>query len=317
LTSPFVVWHAGAAWDDISRVQRLAAEGWLGFEHDHPTPIAFLDRLWESLGPALAVALAGLALALRELVFIQHKLSGSAQDPAQTGRLLGARKAFVLKEHKPAGPRRPSARPGWLRPPREEIVLNEHKVSARRADLALAVFALAYFAYLVTLDAHFDRYVLPLIPVLATFAGRVRPLAALTLALLLVPLAWSIADVRELTRTDTRVVAHAWIETNVPAGARVAVESSTPPLGNRTALRLELPGPGRPTDADRDLDRLRALGIEYVLVTGAVADRVLAASERYPIEARFYSDLRTDTRRVLRVAPGGELVGPWVALYRL
>ena len=70
LTSPFVIWHAGAAWDDISRVQRLAAEGWLGFEHDHPTPIAFLDRLWESLGPALAVALAGLALALRELVFI-------------------------------------------------------------------------------------------------------------------------------------------------------------------------------------------------------------------------------------------------------
>ncbi len=54
LTSPFVVWHAGAAWEDISRVQRLAAEGWLGFEHDHPTPLAFLDRLWESLGPALA-----------------------------------------------------------------------------------------------------------------------------------------------------------------------------------------------------------------------------------------------------------------------
>ena len=196
-------------------------------------------------------------------------------------------------------------------------MFNEHKVSLRRADLALAVFALAYFAYLLTLDAHFDRYVLPLVPVLATFAGRVRPLAALTLALLLVPLAWSIRDVRELTRTDTRVVAHAWIETNVPARARVAVESSTPSLGDRTALRLELPGPGRPFDAERDVDRLRALGIDYVLVTGAVADRVLAARDRYPTEASFYADLENDARRVLRVAPGGELAGPWVALYRL
>ena len=35
VTSPFVVVHAGAAWDDISRVQRLARAGWLGFEHDH------------------------------------------------------------------------------------------------------------------------------------------------------------------------------------------------------------------------------------------------------------------------------------------
>ncbi len=120
LTSPFVVWHAGAAWEDISRVQRLAEAGWLGFENDHPTPLAFLDRLWESLGPVLLVALAGLALA------------GSA---------------LVRKKHKPA---------------------------LRRADLALAVFALAYFAYLLTLDAHFDRYVLPLVPVLGALAGRTR-----------------------------------------------------------------------------------------------------------------------------------------------
>jgi 4-amino-4-deoxy-L-arabinose transferase-like glycosyltransferase len=317
LTSPFVVWHAGAAWDDISRVQRLAAEGWLGFERDHPTPIAFLDRLWESLGPALAVGLAGLALALGELVFIQHKLFGSRRDFAQPGRSFGPRKTLVLNEHKRFGLRRASAWPTRLLGERKALVRNEHKVSARRADLALAVFALAYFAYLLTLDAHFDRYVLPLVPVLATFAGRVRPLGALTLVLLLVPLAWSIGDVRELTRTDTRVVAHAWIETNVPAKARVAVESSTPPLGDRTALRLELPGPGRSTDADRDVERLRELGIEYVLVTGAVADRVLAASDRYPTEARFYADLETGSRRVLRVAPGGERAGPWVALYRL
>jgi 4-amino-4-deoxy-L-arabinose transferase-like glycosyltransferase len=263
LTSPFVVLNAGAAWEDVSRVQRLARVGWLGFEHDHPTPLAFLDRLWESLGPFLLVAGAGLALALAALVF------------------------------------------------------QKHKVSARRADLALVSFALIYFAQLLPLDAHFDRYVLPLVPVLGALAGRVRPLAPVALASLLVPLWWSAGEVRELTRRDTRLEAHAWIERNVPRDALVAVEPSTPPLEPRPTIRLELPGPAFPADPNRNVARLRARGVDYVPVTGAVADRVRAAADRYPLEARFYAHLEARTRRVLLVRPGGDLAGPWVAVYRL
>jgi hypothetical protein len=54
-----------------------------------------------------------------------------------------------------------------------------------------------------------------------------------------------------------------------------------------------------------------------VLVSGAVEDRVLAARDRYPQEAHFYDDLRTETKRVYHVQPGHGLVGPWVSLYRL
>ena len=263
LTSPFVLLNAGAAWDDVSRVQRLAREGWLGFENDHATPIAFLDRLWESLGPVLLVAAVGLALALRALV------------------------------------------------------LNQHKLSTRRADLVLASFVLVYAVQLLTLDAHFDRYVLPLVPVLGAFAGRIKPLVPVALVLLVVPLAWSVGEVRELRRTDTRLVAHAWIEDNVPRDALVAVDPSTPPVEPRRALRLELPGPGRPSDPARDLAALRARGVEYALVTGAVADRVLAAPAEYPRETRFYRELEASATRVLRVEPGRGLAGPWVAVYRL
>lgn len=74
LTSPFVLVHPGRAWDDISRVQRLGRAGWLGFENDLPTPLAFGERLWEALGPFVLVAAAGLALAVGELVLEQHKL---------------------------------------------------------------------------------------------------------------------------------------------------------------------------------------------------------------------------------------------------
>jgi hypothetical protein len=82
-------------------------------------------------------------------------------------------------------------------------------------------------------------------------------------------------------------------------------------------LDLQLPGPGRPYDRNRDVARLRREGIGYVLVTGAVADRVLAARDRYPREARFYDQLRSQTRTVYHLDPAHGLTGPWVSLYKL
>jgi hypothetical protein len=82
-------------------------------------------------------------------------------------------------------------------------------------------------------------------------------------------------------------------------------------------LPLLLPGPGRPSDPNRDVARLRREGIRYVVVTGAVADRVLAAAKHYPREVRFYRQLQRDTRRLYYVKAHDGLAGPWVAVYRL
>jgi 4-amino-4-deoxy-L-arabinose transferase-like glycosyltransferase len=253
-TSPYFLVHPGQAWSDSSRVQRLARQGWLGFEHDHSAPVAFALRLWDGMGPVVIVAAIGLVLAL---------------------------------------------------------------VARRRADLILVSFVAVYFLDLVTLRAHFDRYTLPLVPPLAALAGRVRYLAPVTLLLLAVPLVWTIRQDVRLTRTDTRVVAARWIERHLPPGASIAAESSTPPLEGFEVLPLELPGPGRPFDPNRDVARLRRERIPYALVTGAVADRVLAARDRYPREAAFYRRLATSARRILHVRPGGGLAGPWVSLYAL
>lgn len=255
LTSPFVVVHPGRAWDDLSRVQRLARAGWLGFEHEGSALGAFSARLWDAVGPVLVIALVGLVLAL---------------------------------------------------------------FRRSRADLALASFGLLYFADLLTLDAHFDRYVLPLVPVVAALAARMRALAPVTLLLLVIPLVWSIRDDRELLKTDTRVFAQPYLEQLVPAGASIAVDPSTIPLAGREVLALELPGPGRPADPNRDIAALRARGVELVLLTGAVEDRVLAARDRYPREAAFVDELKRTATRVLYTQRGaGELAGPWLALYRL
>jgi len=252
-TSPFVLVHPHQAWSDATRVQRLARDGWLGFEHDSWALFSFTGKLWGGLGPVLVIAAIGLVLALR-----RHS----------------------------------------------------------RTDLIIASFVLVYFADLLTIRAHFDRYVIPLVPALAVLAGRQRALAPLTLALLIVPLVWAIGDDARLTRTDTRVVAHAWIDSHLPAGTTVAAESSTPELEGHPIVGLALPGPGRPFDPDRNVARLRAEGVSYVLVTGAIADRVLAARDHYPREARFYDQLKR-TRRVYHVQAGHGLTGPCVSVYRL
>ena len=110
---------------------------------------------------------------------------------------------------------------------------------------------LVYLADLLTIRAHFDRYVLPLVPPLAVLAGRQRALAPLTLGLLIVPLVWAIGDDVRLTRTDTRVVAQRWIVAHLPpqrVGRRRLLDAAD---RRRRVLDLQLPGPGRPHDPNR------------------------------------------------------------------
>jgi 4-amino-4-deoxy-L-arabinose transferase-like glycosyltransferase len=251
-TSPFVIAHLPSAAADAYHVQSLAHRGWLGFEHDHIAPIAFIVRLWHGLGPAMLVCVLGVGVAV-------------------------ARRT--------------------------------------RADLILVSFVGIYFIHLCTLGAHFDRYLLPLLPPLGALAGRMRGLAPVTLLLLVVPLTWSIRDARELTKTDTRVVAHRWIEQTLPHGAQLAVDSSLTPFVGFRVLKLQLPLPGedRP-DPNRNLGRLRDRGYRYAVVTGAIADRVLAARKDYPSETAFYEALKK-TKRVFYVPAGGRYAGPWVAVY--
>jgi hypothetical protein len=190
-------------------------------------------------------------------------------------------------------------------------------VRRERADLILLSFVVIYSLDLSTLGSHFDRYILPLLPPLGAMAGRLRALVPVTLLLLVVPLTWSIRDARTLTKTDTRVVAHSWVEHHLRHATKIAIDPSLTPFeGFRVVkLRLPLPSESHP-DPNRSVRVLRDKGVRYVVATGAIADRVLAARSHYPEEAAFYDDLSTHTKRVFYVRKDG-LNGPWVAVYEL
>jgi 4-amino-4-deoxy-L-arabinose transferase-like glycosyltransferase len=247
VASPFAVVHAGEAASDLWRGLSRARDGWLGFEDDSFAAIAFVASLWDSIGPVLLVAAAGLAVAI-----------------------------------------------------------------ARReaADQVLLAFALVYYVALLPVDAHFDRYVLPLVPVFAVFAGRFAAFAPVTLLLLVVAFTWTVRDTEELTKRDTRAAALPRV--NQVVGAQgVRVDPGLPePRG--VVARLALPGPWAEFDPQRSVD---APG--YVWVNGDVVDRVRAAASEYPREVAFYAALEREARLVFRVEPDGELAGPWTALFQL
>ena len=93
-----------------------------------------------------------------------------------------------------------------------------------RADLVLLSFVAAYWVELMPIEAHFDRYVLPLIAVLAVLAGSVRALVPVAAVALVVPLVWSIGDAAALARAR-----HAAGGSELDRGPRASRRSRSPP----------------------------------------------------------------------------------------
>lgn len=98
---------------------------------------------------------------------------------------------------------------------------------------ALAFFILLYYAVLVRAGQSYDRYVLPMLPVLCLFAalvwdGRFRGKnlvrGVFLVALIFVPLSKSVYWDLLMSRPDTRTLSKSWIEQNISAGSAVALE---------------------------------------------------------------------------------------------
>ena len=239
-------------------MQRLARDGWLGFEDDPIDAVRVRRAAVETrVGPFLLVALAGLVAAL---------------------------------------------------------------LRRTRTDLVLLSFAVAYWLALMPQQAHFDRYVLPLVPVLAVLVGERPPGWCRSRSSLLV--APARVEHRRCAGADPH--RHAAAGGRVDRGPRPARRRRSRPTRRRCRSTA---GPcsgsscrarGSRSEPRRDLARLRAAGVKWLVVSGAVTDRVLAARDRYPREARFYERSAAAASPAFVVTPDEPgLAGPWVRVYRL
>lgn len=188
-----------------------------------------------------------------------------------------------------------------------------------RISLLLIVFPLLYFLVMGATRHYFARYALPLIPFAVLFAseaavwiarwlsGRYGRLglgvaAALVVATILQPVASSVRHDLLLTRTDTRTLAKVWIEQNIPAGAKIAVDWQThgPPLATpELAVPLsnwvyDLTVVGGTGLADHPISWYRESGFEYLIASSFIYQIPLVFAEKDQERKAFYSALSRD-----------------------
>lgn len=198
-------------------------------------------------------------------------------------------------------------------------------LALRRRDgrlTLLASFPLVYFVFISLFQVRNGRTFLPVTPflfllaagLLAELASRLgevtagwkRALAAAGLTLVLVaglavPFSRALAFNRTLVGPDARSASRTWIETHIPPGSRIALESYSPYLP-RDRYRLEY----LQLAADQPAEWYAATGIEYVVFSEGMYGRYLRDPGRYPDRAAAYQALFARFPEVQRFT-----AGPW------
>ncbi len=215
-------------------------------------------------------------------------------------------------------------------------------------------FGICFLRFISSLLLHWDRWALPLAPVIAVGVGasahfflevaaRVKFLgprmaAAIVLVLAVGPSAGLSAKSTFLkaTNKDTRVVAAEWMRENIAPGATVALETYAPQL-NITDYRVRIPIDGRlsPLEAiweDRrtpppyfgsfgsnlapgDIDNVFSSDTEYVIISD-FESRYRTEIDDYPAEYAVYQDIRRRYEVVKSFTPSPWLLGPDITIFR-
>jgi hypothetical protein len=214
----------------------------------------------------------------------------------------------------------------------------------------LVAYACSYLIGVSASPLHWDRYIIPLIPIVGILAaggalvigsavagaavrlerhGRGRPrvndpgeprpaepslgvVATLAIVILLTPsIAGAAAAVRQRSGPSTRAVVTDWVTRNLPPGSRIAQEQWT------TYLPAD---PGRVLRVfalpDRSMGQYRADGYRYLISTEEMADR-FDDPVRYPRERAFYEALAATGQLVGSFEPGPDRSGAVIRVYDL
>lgn len=197
--------------------------------------------------------------------------------------------------------------------------------------LILISFPVTYFILMSLSRGHFGRYMLPIVPFLAVPAADVcliglpalvrrasarprvsAPAGIIALSLIVAPnLINSLRADWIMAQPDTRTQAKHWIEANIAAGSRIAVEwpYHTPPLSNG----YEVPPASRREYwidrvwgfglADRPIEQYQTDGTQIIVSTSFI-QRIPAADEAQEANrARFYAQLPQVFREIARFNP--------------
>lgn len=207
------------------------------------------------------------------------------------------------------------------------------------APVLLAVYAAAYVVGISMLGIHWQRWIIPVLPVLALLAARgvvaatdaadarvtgaVRyagavALLAITLVLVVPPAREAIRRTRLYATPSTEIEALDWVLANVPPRSAIAHEWYTAPLNaakRARAKRYRLLSPA--SLAKHPLHFYRSRGFEYLLVSSNMYGRYFRDPAHHPKEVDFYRRLRRYGVVLHEVRGSPAKRGPTVTIYRL
>jgi hypothetical protein len=218
-----------------------------------------------------------------------------------------------------------------------------------RLSVVLLSFPVCYYLVMGATRHYFARYALPLVPFAAVFAAE--PIwalvhwkterrwlawglaALLAVAALAQPLAWSVQQDSVLMAEDTRTLAKNWIEANLPAGAKIAVDwpvhgppLSTPeramPQSTRVYSVVAIGGTGL---ADHTLQWYQAQGFDYLVTSSFITDLSVVDPAQNDERNRFYASLDQQLTLIQEFRPDAgdqaqafvfdEIYGPAVSVW--
>ncbi len=207
---------------------------------------------------------------------------------------------------------------------------------AKISWIVVAVYALTYYFYLGSWRLMFDRYMVPMLPILALWAGlaivramdwlalKIRPavaragvLAGMVAVFLLIPaismLQKSYAFDAYLLKTQTRKLAYNWAVANLPQEARILREQYTP--------ELELAGYAvhnvNFTFADSVNEAyVRRHDAEYLIVSDKLWKRPIQ-EDGILAERKAYAEIDTYADLIYHLKPTPQHPGPEIKIFKV
>jgi hypothetical protein len=199
-----------------------------------------------------------------------------------------------------------------------QIIIGWRQRSA--PTIILASFSVLYFLFISSFTVRNDRTLLPLVPCVLLLAAlllvdlasphsplrRISPalrrltLALLGVALVLVPSLRTIEQAVALTTVDSRATAREWINSKLPAGALIAVESYAP-FADPARFRI--------LQSERAIDHKPAWyvenGADYVVLSQGMFGRYFDNPRQYAGEVMRYAQLVNSLKLVKSFKDGG------------
>ncbi len=199
----------------------------------------------------------------------------------------------------------------------------------RAMPLFIAGFVLAFLVGISMHPLHWQRWAIPVFPLLSLLAAYplklaassaiVRPslpgalLVACVGFVVITPAIDTARYALQQTGDNTRIQARTWILQNLPAGSVIAQEEYGALLMG-TSMNVIWKVALAPAAS---LDSYRSDGVQYLVFSSYMYDRYLDDPKRYPSESAFYNEAFNSLPLLVELKPSTFSGGPTIRVYRL